>query len=285
MDLQVAAWLDPELEEVQNSDETVFTAAFRLRDFSLSLDVVIPGIIVDTSVFSRVLVGHNLGRIGFANLIRACDRVRNLDLGASSASIKRDANLVGWGTAELELVVLTSKESGWEASQALLTSVEGIPNVVHHGVHSVVKAGISVLEEHRLDGAIPSIVVQVLELQHADVVQLAQVNLLVFEVRATGVSSTNSRIIWHNDEVGRGARRLSIARERGSSEAEDQVVGSCAREVAAVLDIGPSSGRLLEEGPAHIVNVFEGHIVEVVLRDLVRVILIALKDDGALTAH
>ena len=151
--------------------------------------------------------------------------------------------------------------------------------MIHHRIYGIVEASFSVLQEDRLNSTIPSIVVKVLELEHADIVELAQVNLLIREVSAAWICSTDSLVIWHDDEVSSRSRWLSSACESRSSEGKDQIIRSCAREVTTVLYVRPGSGRLLEVGPAQVINVLESDIVEVVLRNLVRVILIALEDD------
>ena len=102
---------------------------------------------------------------------------------------------------------------------------------------------------------------------------------------AARVSSTNSFVIRDNDEISSCLLRLRITLKLGVSESEDEIIGGSAREVAAVLYICPCLWRLSQESPASVVNIDEFHVFKVVLRDLVRIILIALKDDRFLSAH
>jgi len=164
--------------------------------------------------------------------------------------LKLDSNLVWRSATELKLVVLASQDSCREARHALLASVEGIPDVVHHCVELVLETGLFVAQIYRLYSAVPAISIQVLELEQANIVSLTDVDLLILEVSAARVSSTNSLVIWNNDEVSRSLFRLCITVKLGVCECEDQIVGSRAREITAVLHISPSLRRLAHVCPA-----------------------------------
>ena len=122
--------------------------------------------------------------------------------------------------------------------------------MVHHRVDSVIGTSFFVKDENWLNGSIPSIPVQVLELEEADVSRLAHVRLLLGSVDTVGVGSANSRIVWHKGEVlwCRGWSDTVVPRV---GEENDPVAWSSAREVTAILDIGPFLGRLGHEGPFH----------------------------------
>ena len=65
----------------------------------------------------------------------------------------------------MKSVVLASQKLDGEASHATLTRVEGIPDMVHHGVNGVVKASFLVQNENGLDCSIPSIPVEIFKLE------------------------------------------------------------------------------------------------------------------------
>lgn len=155
--------------------------------------------------------------------------------------------------------------------------------MVHHSVQGVVEAGLLVLEEYGLNGTIPSIIVEILEHHEANIGELAHVDLLVGEVSAARVSTTYGLVIRHNHEVLRGLCRLGRARVDCAGKSEYEVVGSSAWEVTAVRNVGPTRIRLLEEGPSHIINILESNFVEEVRWNLVRVVMVALKNNGSLT--
>ena len=239
------------------------------------LEGIIPGVISHTNV---IFVGIEL-----SNLIRASRRVRNTDLSATTAGIEAKTDLFRHSATELEIVVLTCQQGGRETRHPLLASVESIPDMVHHSVQGVVEAGLLVLEEHRLNGTIPSIVVEILEHHEANIGELAHIDLLVGEVSAARVSSTYGLVIRHNHKVWRGLCRLGRARVDCASKSEYEVVGSSAWEVTAVRNVGPTRIRLLEEGPSHIINILESNFIEEVRWNLVRVVMVALKNNGSLT--
>lgn len=54
---------------------------------------------------------------------------------------------------------MAGDELGRETRHALLTSVERVPNVVHHRVERVVEASGVVAKEDRLNRAIPTIII------------------------------------------------------------------------------------------------------------------------------
>lgn len=180
---------------------------------------------------------------------------------------------------------MTSQEGSRETGHAPLTSVESIPNVIHHCVQGVIEASLGVLEEDRLDRAIPSVGIEALEHHQANVVEFANVDLLPFEMSASRVSSTDLSIVRHNHEVCWSFTGLGGSQELGALEAKDEIVRSSAREVAAVLDVSPLSWRLVEESPSGFVNICEYGVIEVVRWDLVRAVRVTLEDNRGLTAH
>lgn len=102
---------------------------------------------------------------------------------------------------------------------------------------------------------------------------------------AARVGTTYELVIGNNNEVSWGFRGLRGTRVDRASEAEDQVIRGSAREVAAVANVGPTWVRLVEEGPAVVVNVLERDIVEEVRGNLVRVVMVTLKNDRPFTTH
>lgn len=277
LDQEVATGLKPELKIVLDTDETVLTAALCLDKLGLLRDLVIPGVVVKALIYLVFISDRDLEGAG--------DGVGNPDLGATSTRFKSEADLVGWGATELEIVVLTCEQGGGEATHAALASVEGVPNVIHHGIEGVIEASFRVLEENGLNSTIPSIRVEVLEHHQANVAKLANIDLLFFEVSAAGVCTTNSGIIRDNHEVGRGLVRFRVTLELSTLEAEDDVVGGSAREISAILDIRPLRVGLFEEGPSGVVNIRECAVVEEVGRGLVRTHRVALENYGVLATH
>ena len=93
----------------------------------------------------------------------ASNWVGDLDLGSSLSCIKLEADFFRVGSTEENGVIFISEKSSGEATHAPLPSVEGVPNMVHHGVNGVVKAILLVDDVNWLDGTIPGVIVQVLE--------------------------------------------------------------------------------------------------------------------------
>ena len=156
--------------------------------------------------------------------------------------------------------------------------------MVHHRVERVVESRVLIQKEDRLNGAIPRIVVEVLELHEANVGEVTHVDLLLRVVLTARVSATDRLVIRHDNEIGSCVRWSVSASEGCAAEGEDEVVGSCAWEVSAVLDIGPMIVRLFKIGPACVINVFEHCVIKEVRRDLVRILEIAFKNHRSGTA-
>ena len=148
--MKVAARLNVEFQVVVDALVAILSTGARfLRNESLSLDGIVPLILRNTLVSS---IGLSLG-----DTISASNRVGDLDLSRALLGLKLDSNLLRRSAAELEVVVLASQDSRREARHALLASVEGIPDVVHHGVELVLETGLFVAQIYRLDCAIPAI--------------------------------------------------------------------------------------------------------------------------------
>ena len=148
--MEVATRLNVEFEVVIDALVAVLsTGSSFLRNDSLSLNLVVPLVLRHTLVSTIVLP--------LGDTVCASDRVRNLDLSRALLGLKLDSNLLRRSAAELEVVVLASQDSRREARHALLASVEGIPDVVHHGVELVLEASVFVAQVDRLDSAVPTI--------------------------------------------------------------------------------------------------------------------------------
>ena len=146
----------------------------------------------------------------------------------------------------MKSVVLTGKELNGEASHATLTCVEGVPNVVHHGVDCVIKACLFVQNKDGLDCTIPGIPIKTFKLEQANVSRLANICLLIWSMDTVGVGAANGLIIRDQSKIFR-RRRWSDSIILCIRESNDPVAWCCAREVAAVLHIGPFLGRLGQE--------------------------------------
>lgn len=154
----------------------------------------------------------------------------------------------------MKIVVLTGKELNGEASHATLTCVEGVPNVVHHGVDCVIEACLLVQNENRLNCTIPGIPIKIFKLEETNVSRLANISLLIWSMDTVGVRAANSLVIWDQGKIFR-RRRWSNSIILRIRESNDPVAWCCAWEVAAVLHIGPFLGRLGQESKARIISI------------------------------
>ena len=98
-------------------------------------------------------------------------------------------------------VIVAGKQLHWEAGHATLTSVECVPNMVHHGIDSVIKSCFFVYEEDWLHSSVPSIVIQALKLQKTDVSSLADISLLSWLVNTIRIGSSHSLVIGNQHEI------------------------------------------------------------------------------------
>lgn len=186
--MDLASWLNPELKVVVNADKTVLSTALGFGQDGGGLD----GVIVDIGFFFRS-IGEDGNGTG--------DWVGDLDLRATNASVKVEPHLLGRCCAEVKGVVLLRGQSNREAGHAALSSVESIPNVVHHCVDGVVEASFFIEKEDRLDSTVPTVDIETFKLEHADVVDLADVDLLSVHVDAVGVGASHGFIVRHNCEI------------------------------------------------------------------------------------
>ena len=183
----------------------------------------------------------------------------------------------------MKCVVLAGKELDGEATHTTLTCVEGIPNVVHHGVYCVIEACLFVQHENWLDRTIPGIPVKIFKLEEANVSRLANISLLVWSMDAVGVGATNSLVIGDQCKVFRRRRRRDTIIPR-IREGNDPVAWCCAREVAAVLHVGPFLGWLGQESKARVISIDNLTVVKEVRRHLVGTRRICVEDDMPFTA-
>ena len=187
-DFDQAARRDVKLEEILDADEAILTAALCLCQGCVASELLIP---------RRIAQFFAIG----VDLDRTSDWVWNLNEDATSIGMQVGSHLLGWRATEMQLIVLSSEQLDRESGHAPLTCVERVPNVVHHRVDRVVEAHLLVQDENRLNGSVPSILVQVLNLEETDVASLADVRLRVWLVLAVRVSATYGLIVGHYDKV------------------------------------------------------------------------------------
>jgi len=72
-------------------------------------------------------------------------------------------------------VILSSQQLNWEAAHATLACIESIPDMIHHSINCVVKASLLVQDKDRLHSSIPGVLIEIFDLEKANVSSLANV--------------------------------------------------------------------------------------------------------------
>lgn len=92
---------------------------------------------------------------------------------------QREAQPSRWCACHSDCVITVCFDLGWEPREALLASVEAIPDMVHHAVESVRVASCVVGDDDRLDTPVIGVPVQRLKQKHAEFAVRALVGLPV----------------------------------------------------------------------------------------------------------
>jgi hypothetical protein len=108
----------------------------------------------------------------------------------------------------LDCVVFSSLQLAWEARKTKLTSIEAIPDMVHHAVQCVIEACFLIQDVDRLDAPIVGIGIERLKEKQTNVAVLTVVSIphvspvLAVRVLASDVGATGTNELESASGVG-----------------------------------------------------------------------------------
>lgn len=229
-DIEVATRVHPELETVDDTFVSVFTAATGSSWLTPGLSVVIPVVGVDQ------LHGRVSNRVGTS--VGVVDG--HLESALALFSSQVESLLVGRSSSVLNDDVSVHVNHGGESLLTFLASVESVPTVIHVGVQTVIVTSV-VSNVNWLRGTVHSVTIKTVEDQNSDSFVLANPGVpgLLEIASRHNFGGNRLKVVGNNFEILRNTESESISNDLGVSETSNGVVKSSTGENTTISRVGP----------------------------------------------